>query len=49
MEIKTGYLYHIKDDFFDKIIKKYKSDYLFTAHHGDDLIETISYVKKIFK
>lgn len=28
-------------EFFDKIIKKYKSDYLFTAHHGDDLMETI--------
>jgi len=28
-------------NFFEKIIKKYKSDYLFTAHHGDDLIETI--------
>ena len=28
-------------DFFDKIIKKYNSDILFTAHHGDDQIETI--------
>ena len=28
-------------NFFEKVIKKYKADYLFTAHHGDDLIETI--------
>jgi len=28
-------------EFFDKIIKKYNSDVLFTAHHGDDQIETI--------
>ena len=28
-------------EYFDKIIKKYKASYLFTAHHGDDLIETI--------
>ena len=27
--------------FFDEIVKKYNSDILFTAHHGDDLIETI--------
>ncbi len=31
----------IRYEFFDKIIDKYKSDILFTAHHGDDLIETI--------
>ena len=31
----------IRYDFFDKIIKKYNSDILFTAHHGDDQIETI--------
>ena len=31
----------IRYEFFDKIIKKYNSDILFTAHHGDDLIETI--------
>lgn len=31
----------IRYDFFDKIIKKYNAKYLFTAHHGDDLIETI--------
>ena len=28
-------------EFFDKIVKKYKSEILFTAHHGDDLIETV--------
>lgn len=27
--------------FYEKILKKYKSNYLFLAHHGDDLIETI--------
>lgn len=27
--------------FFEEIIKKYKAKYLMTAHHGDDLIETI--------
>ncbi len=27
--------------FFEKIIKKHHAKYLFTAHHGDDLIETI--------
>ena len=31
----------IRYDFFEKILKKYNSDILFTAHHGDDLIETI--------
>lgn len=28
-------------NFFEKILKKYDAKYLFTAHHGDDLIETI--------
>ena len=28
-------------EFFEKILKKYSSKYLLTAHHGDDLIETI--------
>ena len=28
-------------DFFNEIIKKYNAKYLLTAHHGDDLIETI--------
>lgn len=27
--------------FFEKLIKKYDAKYLMTAHHGDDLIETI--------
>ena len=27
--------------FFGKVINKYKGKYLFTAHHGDDLIETV--------
>lgn len=27
--------------FFEQVISKYKANYLFTAHHGDDLIETI--------
>ncbi len=28
-------------EFFDEIVKKYNSDILFTAHHGDDLVETV--------
>lgn len=28
-------------EYFSNIMKKYKSKYLFTAHHADDLIETI--------
>lgn len=28
-------------EYFNKIIIKYNAKYLFTAHHGDDLIETI--------
>ncbi len=32
---------NIRYDFFDKIVQKYDSKYLFTAHHADDLIETI--------
>lgn len=31
----------IRYEFFDSLIKKYNSKYLFTAHHGDDLIETV--------
>ena len=31
----------IRYDFFEKILYKYNSGYLFTAHHGDDLVETI--------
>ena len=28
-------------NYFETIIKKYNAKYLFTAHHGDDLVETI--------
>ena len=31
----------IRYDFFDELVKKYSADILFTAHHGDDLIETV--------
>ncbi len=31
----------IRYDFFDKLIKKYDAKHLFTAHHADDLIETV--------
>ena len=27
--------------FFEKLVDKYNAKYLFTAHHGDDLVETI--------
>ena len=27
--------------FFEQVVNKYQANYLFTAHHGDDLIETI--------
>ena len=27
--------------YFETIIKKYNAKYLFTAHHGDDLVETV--------
>lgn len=27
--------------FYEKILKKYNAEYLFLAHHGDDLIETV--------
>lgn len=33
---------HLKRyEFFESLLKKYNSKYLFTAHHGDDLVETI--------
>lgn len=32
---------NIRYDFFREVIKKYKANYLLTAHHGDDLIETV--------
>lgn len=31
----------IRYNFFEDILKKYNSKYLFTAHHGDDLVETV--------
>ena len=31
----------LRYDFFNKVLKKYNSNKLLTAHHGDDLIETI--------
>ncbi len=32
---------NIRYMFFENIVKKYSANYLMTAHHGDDLIETI--------
>lgn len=32
---------NIRYHFFENIVYKYKANYLMTAHHGDDLIETI--------
>ncbi|MBQ3436131.1 MAG: tRNA lysidine(34) synthetase TilS [Bacilli bacterium] len=32
---------NIRYNFFEEVVKKYNADYLMTAHHGDDLIETI--------
>ncbi len=32
---------NIRYNFFDQIVHKYGANYLMTAHHGDDLIETI--------
>ena len=31
----------IRYGFFESLLKKYNSKYLLTAHHGDDLIETV--------
>ncbi len=31
----------IRYNFFDVLVQKYNANYLMTAHHGDDLIETI--------
>lgn len=31
----------IRYNYFAKLVKKYNAKFLFTAHHGDDLIETI--------
>ena len=32
---------NIRYHFFEKVVEKYQANYLMTAHHGDDLIETI--------
>lgn len=32
---------HKRYQFFDRVVNKYDARYLFTAHHGDDLVETI--------
>lgn len=32
---------NIRYNFFEKMVRKYNANYLMTAHHGDDLIETI--------
>lgn len=32
---------NIRYNFFESLIRKYHAEYLMTAHHGDDLIETI--------
>ncbi len=31
----------IRYNFYEEILKKYHSNQLFLAHHGDDLIETV--------
>lgn len=35
------YARNFRYNYFESVIKKYKAKYLFTAHHGDDLMETI--------
>lgn len=32
---------HIRYEYFEQLVKQYHAKYLFTAHHGDDLMETI--------
>lgn len=32
---------NIRYHFFEELVKKYQANYLMTAHHGDDLVETI--------
>ena len=32
---------NIRYNFFEEIVKKYSANFLMTAHHGDDLIETV--------
>ena len=33
--------HNLRYNFFEQLIKKYNAKYLFTAHHGDDLMETV--------
>lgn len=33
--------HNIRYDYFESLVEKYKANYLMTAHHGDDLIETV--------
>ncbi len=35
------YARNFRYTFFKKLMEKYNANYLFTAHHGDDLVETI--------
>ena len=32
---------NIRYNFFEELVKKYNAQYLVTAHHGDDLVETV--------
>jgi len=36
-----AYARNIRYEFYQSLINKYKANYLMTAHHGDDLMETI--------
>lgn len=38
---KEAYARSERYKFFDKVVKKYSASFLFTAHHGDDLVETV--------
>ena len=38
---REEYYRNYRYNFFKQIVRKYHSNYLFTAHHGDDLIETV--------
>ena len=35
------YVRSVRYNFFNKLVKKYNAKYLMTAHHGDDLMETV--------
>ncbi len=37
------YARKVRQDFFEKISKKYKASMIMTAHHADDQAETIIY------